>query len=416
MRFHRRSISASGVYLLYSTTMAFSTGVCFTANLVYQVNVAHLTSLQLVLVGTVLEITCFIAQIPTGSFADLRGRRVAVVAGVLLFGMGFILEGLFPVFAVILLAQVVWGLGATFADGAEQAWISQEVGEEHVGQIFARAAQLGLLGGLAGAILSAILGAIRLNVPVIAGGATIVALGLTLWAIMPEEHFQPDPAAAASATWRALGATAVAGLRAVQGSVFLRALFGIELWQGLASEGLDRLSTPHLLHDFHLPGFIAATPVALFTIFTIAETLLGLVAVEIVKRRVDVKDLHRVVGIMIVVAAIQIGCIALFALSGNLLLACSAFVARTIIGTGFGPLRSTLLTRAIDARVRATVLSLFGQTNALGQIVGGPPVGVLGMRAGLRAALVAVAALLTPTLAIYARLRTALARYHRLPI
>jgi hypothetical protein len=43
-------------------------------NLVYQVEVAHLDPLRLLLVGSVLELTCLVFQIPTGLFADAFSR------------------------------------------------------------------------------------------------------------------------------------------------------------------------------------------------------------------------------------------------------------------------------------------------------------------------------------------------------
>ncbi|HQX76511.1 MAG TPA: hypothetical protein PL074_09360, partial [Thermoflexales bacterium] len=55
-----------------------------------------------------------------------------------------------------------------------------------------------------------------------------------------------------------------------------------------------------------------------------------------------------------------------------------------------------------DSSVRATVLSTYGQADALGQVAGGPVVGLIG-NASLRAALAFSAALLTPAIGIFAR-------------
>ncbi len=101
----------------------------FTASAVYQVTVAELTPLQLVLVGTALELTVFVFEIPTGVVADVFSRKLSIVVGFLLIGTGFSLEGSFPIFAIILLGQLVWGIGYTFTSGATQAWISDEIGE-----------------------------------------------------------------------------------------------------------------------------------------------------------------------------------------------------------------------------------------------------------------------------------------------
>jgi DHA3 family tetracycline resistance protein-like MFS transporter len=52
-----------------------------------------------------------LGEVPTGVVADVYSRRLSIVIGVLLTGAGFMIEGLFPYFEAILLAQVVWGLG-----------------------------------------------------------------------------------------------------------------------------------------------------------------------------------------------------------------------------------------------------------------------------------------------------------------
>ena len=54
-----------------------------------------------------------------------------------------------------------------------------------------------------------------------------------------------------------------------------------------------------------------------------------------------------------------------------------------------------------EPQVRATMFSVAGQTDAVGQIAGGPIVGAIG-NASIRAALVAAALLLSPVLPLYA--------------
>lgn len=121
---------AKKVYLILSSASAFFFTTVFTINLVYQLQVVHLSPLQLVLVGTVLEVTIFLTQVPTGALADVYSRRLAVIVGLVLMGVGSLLEGVIPQFWAILLSQVFWGAGVTFTDGADSAWIADEVGDE----------------------------------------------------------------------------------------------------------------------------------------------------------------------------------------------------------------------------------------------------------------------------------------------
>src|SRR5689334_13391617 len=114
MLFAQRSLwEAKRVYLILSSASAFFFTTIFTINLVYQLQVAHLNPLQLVLVGTVLEIALFLTQVPTGALADVYSRRLAVIVGLVLIGAGALLEGALPQFWAILLAQILWGVGIT---------------------------------------------------------------------------------------------------------------------------------------------------------------------------------------------------------------------------------------------------------------------------------------------------------------
>jgi DHA3 family tetracycline resistance protein-like MFS transporter len=65
------------------------------------------------------------------------------------------------------------------------------------------------------------------------------------------------------------------------------------------------------------------------------------------------------------------------------------------------PLASTWFNQRIDdPQVRATMFSVRGQVDAVGQITSGPVVGMIG-NASIRAALVASAAILSPVLPLY---------------
>ena len=104
-------LGIQGSFWMFFTMMSMISAI-------YRVQSAGLDPLQLVLVGTVLEITVFIFEIPTGIVADIYSRRLSTIIGYFLIGLGFMLEGALPFFGTILLAQIVWGIVATFQSGA----------------------------------------------------------------------------------------------------------------------------------------------------------------------------------------------------------------------------------------------------------------------------------------------------------
>ena len=122
-----RPISAYRVYLALSFGRRLAFYTYATMSLVYQVSVVGLHPLQLVLVGTVLEVSYFLLEIPTGVVADVYSRRLSILIGFILTGLGFILAGAIPRFDTLLLSQVIWGCGETFLSGATEAWIADEL-------------------------------------------------------------------------------------------------------------------------------------------------------------------------------------------------------------------------------------------------------------------------------------------------
>jgi DHA3 family tetracycline resistance protein-like MFS transporter len=66
------------------------------------------------------------------------------------------------------------------------------------------------------------------------------------------------------------------------------------------------------------------------------------------------------------------------------------------------PLYDAWLVQSSDPRIRATIISMFGQVDALSQIAGGPGVGLIGSLVSLRAALLATCALLFPNVFFFA--------------
>jgi DHA3 family tetracycline resistance protein-like MFS transporter len=141
------------LYLTFSFVTSALYSLIFTVNLLYYILIAKLDPLQLVLVGTALEASVFLFEVPTGVLADSYSRRLSVIIGVFLIGVAFLINGIWPIFWVIVLAQVVWGLGHTFTSGAQQAWISDEIGEENSGSAFIQSARWDQWGGVTGIII-----------------------------------------------------------------------------------------------------------------------------------------------------------------------------------------------------------------------------------------------------------------------
>ena len=94
----------------------------------------------------------------------------------------------------------------------------------------------------------------------------------------------------------------------------------------------------------------------------------------------------------------------IFALTGSTWVAIGALLGVFFARNMAMPLYTTWLNQQItDSSVRATVLSLTGQANAIGQAGGGPVLGAIGNVWGIRAALATGALAIGPALGLYAR-------------
>lgn len=393
-------MSAYAVYLILSFAMALFLSTIFTVSLLYQVSVVGLDALQLVLVGTALEVTVFVCEIPTGVLADVKSRKLSIVIGIALIGVGFIIEGSLPSFGAVVLGQMLWGLGHTFTSGATQAWIVDEIGEQQASAAFVRGAQMNQLGGFVGIPLSVVLGLVAVPVPIVAGGVALVLLAVFCWVYMPEEGFKPVPLTA-QRSWISLRDTLEQARSLVARQRVLLPMLGIALCYGLYSEGIDRLWPLLVVNDIGLP--MASEPVVWFGLIYAVGHVLSLMATEGVRRWLDIGADRLVLRALMLFAVGMVAAIVGIALADGFWLAIVAFWIFRMLQSTTDPLYDICINRRIDdSRVRATMFSLAGQLNAIGQVGGGPGVGAVGRWWSIRVALLCSALLLMPVLPLYA--------------
>lgn len=405
-----KQLSAYRLYLVYSGVTWLLFALIFTVMAVYRVQVAGLNPLQLVLVGTALEVTYFLFNVPTGVVADTYSRTLSVIIGVFLFAAGFTFEGLVPVFWAILLAQVIEGLAYTFVEGALEAWLADEIGEEKLGQAFLRGGQVGGIAGFVGIFASVGLASIGLSLPIVIAGVLFAALGAFLALAMREPGFARPPreerngvAARVRGSLGDMTGTVRDGAHVVRYRPLALTILGIALVSGGFSEGWDRLWEAHFLGGIGLPHLGGLDPVIWFGIINAGSTLLGIVAAGIARRRLDVERSEVAVRALLGFDALLIVGVVAFALAGSFPLALGAFWLASVMRSLRGPVYGAWINQGLDPRVRATVLSMSGQADALGQFTVGPAIGALGTAASIRAALTVAGVALSPALLLYGR-------------
>lgn len=374
----------------------------FTLLPIYYITKVGLNPFQLVLVGTALEGTILLFEIPTGIVADTFSRRLSVIVGTLLLGLGLMLESALPTVAAVFMGEVVRGFGHTFTSGAMDAWLAGEVGETEVGKVYLRGAQVEQGASLVGIIGSVVLASWGLQVPLLTGAGLIVATGLFLIGTMPETHFEPAPHDGTNA-WKAMVSTTRSGLGAIRRRPVLITFVLIAIFGGMSSEGYDRLWEAHLLQNISLPPLGGLQSPSWFGIIAAGSALLSIPVTETIQRRLNQSREKAVALVLVICALLQAACMVGFALSGQLIPALLCHWTVSVCRGVAAPLRSSWLVRSVEPRVRATVLSMVGQADAIGQTAFGPAIGWLGTVRGLRMAIGVAGVILTPAIPLFAR-------------
>jgi DHA3 family tetracycline resistance protein-like MFS transporter len=389
-------------YLIMEGGMAFFFALVFTVSAIYRIQTVGLDPLQLVLVGTMLEVTYFLFEVPTGVVADTFSRRLSVIIGVFVIGLGIGLEGVIPTFAAVMLGQIISGIGYTFISGATEAWIADEVGEEHLPNVFMRSSQVGQAAGMAGVIASVIIGSFQIGLPIILGGSLMMALALLLWVLMPETGFNPTPRENRT-NWQAMRHTFREGTSSIRRQPRLLTFLLIASFFGMTSEAWDRLMEAHFILNIGFPEWGGFQPVVWLGAMSIAGGLMSIGATEIARRRINMERRETVVRTVAIFTGLRIASVLLFAFAGNFATALVGRWGKSIFASVAGPLYNAWLNQSIESRVRATVLSITGQADSIGQIVGGPVFGAVGKFVSVQASIALSGFLLAPVLLLFGR-------------
>jgi DHA3 family tetracycline resistance protein-like MFS transporter len=395
----RLRVSARSVYLLLGAWGGFAWALIAAAWFLYYVTVAHLDPLQLVLVGTALEASYFIWEIPTGVLADTFSRRMSVIAGTAIVGITWVGQGLVPVFVAIVCFEILRGLGEAFTHGALEAWVAGECGDGGLDALFLRETQFRQIAGIVGLPVGIALATIDLRIPIVLGGGLILALAVLLVFVMPERH---HPRRDEARTWRATVGTARRGMSAVRTSALLVALLGAEFFWGAASEGWDRLSDAHLLLDLGFPP-LGVTPVVGFGALSLVTTILIIITAQVVRRVVRRVDEHVVSRSLVALQVARIACQTAFVLAPWSALALVPYLINAMLRASFYPLFNAWLIRRTDENLRATVLSTTSVANSVGQVGGGPIAGAIGNLFGIPLGLLSSVVMLLPGTLFFAR-------------
>jgi DHA3 family tetracycline resistance protein-like MFS transporter len=245
------------------------------------------------------------------------------------------------------------------------------------------------------------LGNIAVNVPILVGGFAVLGIGVVLLLFMPETGFhQTRPEDRNS--FQHMADIFKKGLAAVRSRPVLLSVLGIGFIYGLYSEGWDRLWVKYLVDNFTLPHLFGMNEVAFFGLLRAGGMLLSIMVTRQVEKRLDASHAPSIARSMVWITVLLSAAIFTFAFSPALSISILAVFLVSITRNVMEPLYNAWVNHRLDSDTRATVISMSGQVDAIGQVASGPVAALISL-ASVRAAITMASLLLMPALPMIAR-------------
>ena len=328
-----------------------------------------LSPLQLVLLGTAMEVAILLAEVPTGVVADLYSRRWSVIIAFLIGGPAIVVTAFAEPIWALLLASAAFGVSVTFVSGAETAWVTDELGSPELAEpLILRRAQWQMFATIFGvAIFAGIAALITLTTALAALGLLHAAWGISLIFRMPENNFAPI----GHTGWTGFVSLLRRGWQLSMSTSILRVLVLAVFIGGLAKEAIDRLDVQRL-EDIGLPNDIDEAVV--IGVIVAVRSLFAAAVVFIARRRATGRQVVTATAVMFIGMAIAVAVLAHMEL---LLIAAIGLIVRDGFSRAIEPVVTTWANAFASSDARATVHSFIGQAEAFGEIIGGIALGTV---------------------------------------
>jgi MFS family permease len=355
----------------------------------YLVVVADLTPAELVLIGVFQGITVVIAEVPAGVLADAVSRRLSLVIGHVVMGIGMSMAGLVTAFPLLVASQCLWGLGWAFSSGADVAWLTDELDRpDQIDRVLVARARWDLLGNPIGIVsFAALAWASSLSTAIVVAGVAMVLLGLVAVARWPENGFVP---AEVGQRWRQSTSILRSGVALARFDRVILVVIVATLLVNGGGEAYGRLLEERLV-ALGMPTH--PDPIVWFAALGLVGVALGAVVLRIVEVRIAGADVAR--RTYVLSCAVGLLGLLLFANAPN---AATAVAGSLLVsGIAFPVIRATgviWVNRRATSSVRATVHSLLSQAENAGEVVFGITLAVVARAASATVALTGSAALL----------------------
>ena len=352
---------------------------------------AHLSASQLEVLALTVGLTLLVSDIPTGVWSDTISRKWPLVIGHAFLASGMFMTGVVTSFPLLIVTQVLWGIGWGFSSGADVAWITDELDQPNrIDRVLTARARWELIGGAAGMVLFGLLAwATSLAFSTVSSGIAMALAGLFVVLTFSEDHF----VRVERRRFRELVAVLERGIDLSRRNSQIMLMLAATLVLNAAS--VVTWLFPKQLINLGFPS----DPILWYSALGVLSSLLGAVVLRGVEGRIHgvgvarrayvIASVAGVCGLVLLAGAPEalIGCVGVLVMRG---IALNVTRAVSVIWVN----------RRVTSDVRATVHSFLGQAESVGEILGGVGLALVAQSGGIAitlissAALIAVAALL----------------------
>jgi MFS family permease len=365
----------------------FHRGYVLTSSL-YFVTIAHLSASQIVLLGTAMSVTLLFSDIPAGAWADSIGRRWPLAIGQLLLAVSMAMTGLVRAFPLLIVTQVTWGLGWALLNGADTAWLNDELNEpQRIARALTASARRDLAGGATGMVLFGSLAwATSLSIAIIVSGIGMALLAIFVGIRFVERNFTP----AHEQRLRASLAVFRRGIKVSRRDHEILLVFTATLV--INSAFMVGWLYPKQLVHLGFPNNL----ILWYTALLVISSGVGWAALRFVEARIENVGVARrfyAISCFIGVLGLAVLTIAPVALLGSL----GVLLAKGVADSVTRPVSVIWVNRRTTSDIRATVHSFLSQAESIGEVLGGLVLATVALASGLSATLIMAASLMAIT-------------------
>ena len=328
-----------------------------------------LNLLQANMVNFVFFTTLLIFEVPTGTIADVVGRKKSIVIASLSVAAGMYAYGFCSTFAGFAISEALIALGGTLFSGAFGAWLHDRLEEEgrlpELRQVMSIASMAGQMMLMAASVLGAVTFQIHPVIPFFIGGIAMTGCAIYAFVAMKDGHYKAR-SLARSCTMLRLGVRYAWRHPAIRSLIWL----GIIQTAGLQAVNMQwqPFFGPHLPSKAWLGGIVVVIAVSLFIGAWIARNQ------HINRSELLIVWSQGVISLGVLVAGV----------AGSVVVAGIAFVVHEIARGFYEPVKQSFLHTCIHSRrKRATILSCEALSRDLGGMIGLPVSGAIALHGSI---------------------------------